>query len=539
MNVDLDSVHDLEALRAAAKDAVAENVALKRDKQKLENEVTVLLARLADLTRALAAAKDEDAQLSLELQLKIVREQLGTLNDEKFGPSRSERRGRPEGEERPKPTPKPKTGHGPTPQNNLPLIVVEHKLDDADCICPKCGTGLDEMKGHFEESELISVERVKYVVKKHQRQKYRCAGCGHIETALGPVRLVDGGRYDLDFVAQVAVDKYTDHIPLEAQVERMAREGLTVSNQALFDQLCWVYLLLLPTAKANQTRILSRDRVHVDETPWRLMTKGPSARWWVWTLTNDVGVHFDILPSRGAAAARVVLDGYDGVVVADAYGVYASLEGALDKAGGVQVALDGSELPLPNFQLAGCWAHARRPFVKSEKNAPEVYVLLDFVAALYAIEKEAIVLAAGDDGALLDHRRRLRAEKSRPVIDKIAVWRDAQRVLPGTKFAKGLTYLKNQWQPLTLFLDDPEIPLDNNEAEREIRGPVRGRKAHLGSHSERGARVAALLYSLLGTCRKLGVDPRAWMVAALTRARAQRGTVTLPSDFAAETSPAT
>ena len=160
---------------------------------------------------------------------------------------------------------------------------------------------------------------------------------------------------------------------------------------------------------------------------------------------------------------------------------------------------------------------------------------------VFVLDQSASIAAPQRQRALqlLDHRRRLRAEKSRPVIDKIAVWRDAQRVLPGTKFAKGLTYLKNQWQPLTLFLDDPEIPLDNNEAEREIRGPVRGRKAHLGSHSERGARVAALLYSLLGTCRKLGVDPRAWMVAALTRARAQRGTVTLPSDFAAETSPAT
>ena len=81
--------------------------------------------------------------------------------------------------------------------------------------------------------------------------------------------------------------------------------------------------------------------------------------------------------------------------------------------------------------------------------------------------------------------------------------------------------------------------MDNNEAERAIRGPVRGRKAHLGSHSGRGTQVAAVLYSLLGTCRKLGVDPHSWMVTALTRARAQRGTVTLPSDFAAETSPAT
>ncbi len=119
------------------------------------------------------------------------------------------------------------------------------------------------------------------------------------------------------------------------------------------------------------------------------------------------------------------------------------------------------------------------------------------------------------------------------MIAEIAAWRDAQRPLPGMKFAKGVTYLKNQWRPLTLFLDDPEIPLTNNEAERAVRGPVRGRKVHYGSHSEQGARVAAVLYSLLETCRLLGVNPNDWLIVGLRRARADRSAVTLPSDYAA------
>lgn len=95
------------------------------------------------------------------------------------------------------------------------------------------------------------------------------------------------------------------------------------------------------------------------------------------------------------------------------------------------------------------------------------------------------------------------------------------------------SYLKNQWRPLTLFLDDPEVPLTNNEAERAVRGPVRGRKVHYGSHSEQCARVAAVLYSLLETCRSLGVNPTDWLLVALHRARADRSALTLPSDFAA------
>ena len=537
VNTDLDTVHDPEALRERARQALAEIAALRRDKAKLEAEVALLLARIAEVTRQLAAATDRDAQLALELQLKVVQEQLSTLNHEKFGPSRSERRERPEASKGESDTKKPRktqTGHGPTPQPQLPGIDVLHLLDDADCVCPSCGDPLDAMHGHYEESDTISVERVKYLVKHHKRQKYRCGGCGHIDTAPGPTKLIPGGRYDDAFVVQVATDKYSDHIPLENQVDRMAREGLVVTSQALFDQLWAAAMILLPTWLANKKRVLAQDRVHVDETPWRMIGKGPSQRWWVWTVTNAAGTHFDILPTRGAMGARKVLDGYDGVVVADGYGVYAALEGALDAQGGVQTALDGTTLPLPNFQLAGCWSHARRPFVKSEGYVPEARVLLDLVARLYAIEAEAEDLAGGDEDALLEHRSRLRNEKSRPVIAEIEAWRARQRPLPGTKFARGLTYLANQRGPLTLFLDDPDIPLDNNAAERAIRCPVRGRKAHLGSHSVRGTQVAAVFYSLLGSCRQVGVNPQTWMLAALRRALARPGTVTLPHDFAAE-----
>lgn len=532
MNTDLDALLDPDALREHARQALAENEALRRDKARLEAEVALLLARIADVTRQLAVATSRDAQLALELQLKGVQEQLSALNNEKFGPSRSEQRGRPEGKKPKKPR-QPQTGHGPTPQPQLPVSEVRHLLDEADCTCPKCGDSLDAMHGHHEASDTISVERVRYVVKRHQRQKYRCGGCGHIDTAPGPLKLIPGGRYDAEFVAQVATDKYADHLPLEAQVERMARDGLVVTSQSLFDQLAVAALLLLPTWVANQKRVLSQDRVHVDETSWRMIGKGPSHRWWVWTATNAAGTHFDLLPTRGAMAARKVLDGYDGVVVADGYGVYASLERALHAQKGVQLSFGGATLPLPNFLLAGCWSHARRPFVLSEPHVPEATVFLDLVAQLFAIEDEAKALAAGDEDALLEHRRRLRHEKSRPVIAAIEAWRNRQRALPGTKFAKGLTYLKNQWKRLTLFLGDPDIPLDNNVAERALRGPVRGRKAHLGSHSVRGAQVAAIFYSLLGTCRQAGVNPQAWMLTALRRALARPGTVTLPHDVAA------
>jgi len=501
----------------------------------LDTEIAVLLRRITDLTKKLAAATDRDAQLELELELRRIRGQLADANKDRFGSS-SERRGHDDTEPKPKPKPKKKPrGHGPTPQPQLPIDEITHALDDADCTCPKCAASLRVMANQFEETELISVVHVKYVLTKHKQQKYRCGRCGHIEAALGPKRLIPGGRYDLSFAVQVALDKYLYHLPLERQVRRMGRRGLRVTSQTLWDQLDALYLLLLPTFIALQARVLTSELLHADETTWRIMGKGGrhrSAKWWMWTLTSALGTVFSIQPSRGSEAARHVLQNFDGVLMADGYVVYASLEKALDKNGGVQIDLDGNPIPTPNYLLTGCWMHARRPFIRAEKSTPEVGHALDLIAKLYAVEAEAREAAGGDGAALLKHRRRLRKTKSRRIIEELKLWRDAQRPLPGTKYADGVTFLKNQWRPLIRFLDNPIIPLDNGEAERRIRGPVVGRKNFAGCQSERGARVAELLYSLLHSAVQQGVDPHAYLTAVISKAMTTPKCVLLPHQFA-------
>lgn len=545
----------LEAYRRA--EALERTVALERQRAEnerqradefefkakaLDEQVGVLLRRISELTKQLAEAKDVDAQLALDLELHVLRERLANLSQEKFG-STSERRGRPEdptqSNDEKAARKKAKKGHGPTKQPALPLVEVVHLLDAADCVCPKCAANLKVMAEQYEETELVSVVQVRYELHKHKQQKYRCGRCGHIEAALGPQRLIPGGRYDLAFTVQVAIDKFLDHLPLERQVERMQRRGLLVTGQALWDQLWALYVVLLPTYLALQARVLSSDLLHADETPWRVMGKGGerrSAKWWLWTLVSASGVFMDILPTRGAQAAKMLLRDYSGVVVADGYGVYASLERALERAGGVQVDLVSGEAELlPNFALAGCWMHARRPFFKAEKSAPEVGVALDLIARLYAVEARAREAAGDDPDALLQHRRRLREAESRPIVEELKLWRDAQRPLPGTQYHAGVTFLRNQWGPLTRFLADERVPLDNGEAERQIRGPVVGRKNFYGSQTERGTRVAALLYSLLLSAKQAGVDPHTYLLAATETALRDRGAVLLPQDFAAAT----
>lgn len=377
--------------RAAAAEQRADEAATKV--VALDAEVAVLLQRITELTKLLAAAKNRDAQLELELELRRVRERLAAANNDRFG-TKSERRHQ---RDKPAKAKRKKAGHGPTQQPALPVHEVVHLLDQADCTCPKCAADLRVMANQFETTELISTVQVKYVLTVHKQQKYRCGGCGHIEAALGPQRLIPGGRYDLSFVVQVAIDKYLYHLPLERQVRRMRRRGLNVTSQTLWDQLHALYLLLLPTFLLLQARVRTADLLHADETTWRIMGKGKrgrSAKWWMWTLTGALGTVFNIQSSRGNDAARHVLQDFAGVLMADGYPVYASLEKTLDKTGGVQVDINGNPVPTPNYTLAGCWMHARRPFIKAEKNAPVVGRALDLIGDLYGSAGSAVPSSA-------------------------------------------------------------------------------------------------------------------------------------------------
>lgn len=498
-------------------------VQAKLDALLTENEV--LLARIAKLTLEIARSRDRDTQLALELELTTLRTQLANSNDQAYG-SRTERRPRDNAAK----DKKAAKGHGPTDQPNLPIESVVCELDD--CTCGGCGGDLRILSEQFEESELISSVRRSFVLKEVKRQKYACGGCGTLCAAPGPLRLVPGGRYDIAFGVQVALDKYLDAMPLERQVRKMRRVKLDVTSTTLWDQLHILYLLLLPSFLALQERVRAEDVLHIDETRWRMMGKGEgrSKTWWLWVLAGANGIVFDLQPSRGSEACKALLDGFAGTLVADGYGVYSSLEKAFSH-NGEQLSIDGNHLPQPDFLLAMCWMHARRGFIKAEKKgAVEASEALDLIGEIYAVEALAKERADGDPVALLEHRSQLRSERSVDLVSRLEVWCAAQRVLPGTQLHQAIEFVKARWPSLKVFLTNPLVPVDNGEAERQIRGPVVGRKNYYGTRSERGARVASLMFSMIQTCTTLGVDPHGYLTEAATRARRMPGTVYLPHE---------
>jgi transposase len=490
--VELTKEHDLETLRQIS-------LLLDRENQRL---ITKTLELTAEVARLRGVSDPTQLQLAVLQELERRRAQVFHCD------------ARPSSESAP-PSPRPpQPGHGPRPQPTLPVVEIRHELPAENRQCPACGGDLMEMSGQVERSERITTVKLTYQVEQHVRQKYRCRCNGAVVTAPGPAQVLAGSRYAPEFGVGVAVAKYADHLPLERQVRMMAREGLTVDSQTLWDQINAIAHHLAPTYEALGCRALEAPVINVDETRWPMMGSLTPAKGTVWTVRSPTVSFYRILPGKSADEGRQVLNGYRGTVVADGFAVYAVL------------ARDG-----PAFTLAHCWSHAKRKYEEIAEHWPVACAEIGtLIGELYAIERLVPGPFPGD-AAAQELRRHLRQERSRPVLDHIWQWATGQVGLPRSDFGKAVRYMLERWAGLTRFVDDPCVPLDNNAAERALRGPVVGRKNHYGSRSLRGTQVAALFYTLCETAKLAGIDPHAYLLRALYAAIAQPGTITYPEDL--------
>lgn len=470
---------------------------------RLEREVAEFRARLGETV--VVAEENQTLQQLLE-----------RARQRPFAPS-SERR---KGEKPPKEPHEPKPGHGPREQPGLETETKDHDLPADERVCKACGGELTEMKDVFEESDLITVNVRSYVRQRHRQKKYRCRCNGCIKTAPGPMRLVDGGRFSIEFGAEVAGAKYSDHLPLARQARIMGHEGLVIDTQTLWDQINALANLLKPTYEAIIAAILALSVIGCDETRWYLLDNGQVKEnriWQSWCIWGKDLVAYRIMDSRGLQAGAEVLAGFKGVVMADAYTVYQSL-----------ARLTGL------FVVALCWAHMRRKFIECQENFPaEAGEGLTMIAAMYAVEREGKA-----EGANL---AKLRDEKTRPIVDAFFIWAKdlAPRELPRGGLGEALTYALNHEEGLRRFLDDPHIPIDNNGTEAAQRGIVLGRKNHYGSRSRRGTEVAAIYYTLVECAKLAGVSPKAYIIAVAKAARGSPGAVLMPAEFKAMAEAAT
>jgi transposase len=488
--IDLTQERDVETLRQVS-------LLLERENQRLITKTLELTAENARLRGV-----PDPEQLALA-ELRALEQRRAQLLAPAPGPTLTAKPSRP-----------PRPGHGPRSQPTLPVVQIRHELPPDQRACPACGGELTEMAGQTEDSERITTVKLTYQIEHHVRQKYRCACNGAVVTAPGPTQVMAGGRYAPEFGVGVAVAKYTDHLPLERQVRMMAREGLHVDSQTLWDQLNAIARHLEPTYEALGRRALDAAVINVDETRWAIMGSPKPAAGTVWGVHAPGVAFYRILPGKSADEGREVLLDYRGIVVVDGFAVYEVL------------ARDG-----PGFTLAHCWAHTKRKYDEIATNWPTACAEIgELIGELYAIERLVPGPFPGD-GAAQALRQQLRTERSQPILDRIWKWATEQVGLPRSDFGKAVRYMLERWTGLTRFVENARIPLDNNAAERALRGPVVGRKNHYGSRSMRGTQVAALFYTLCETAKLVGIDPHAYLRHALYAAIAKPGAVTYPEDL--------
>jgi transposase len=253
----------------------------------------------------------------------------------------------------------------------------------------------------------------------------------------------------------------------------MRPQGLQIDSQTLWDPLFTLSEHLQPAYEALHEHVPSHPVVGADETTWRLMGKKAvtnTKRWQVWALSGPDAGYYQLHPSRRADAAAELLKDFAGTVMCDGYSAYQSFKKRRH-----------------GFQLAHCWAHARRKFVEIEGKPP-------------------------------DERLRIRAARAGLVVQEIHQWALQQRALPRSPLGKAVDYLGKHFEGLKVFLTDPDVPLDNNRTERALRGVVLGRKKHFASRSERGTKVAAMMYSLIETAKINRVDPELYLTLAALEA---------------------
>jgi transposase len=348
------------------------------------------------------------------------------------------------------------------------------------------------------------LERIpgKLFVRQYIRPKYAKPEGEGVVIAELPARPIDKGIPGPGLLAQIVIDKYTDHLPIHRQLQRFEREGIKLSSSTLTDWISATCALLDPLYQVLKTKVLSADYLQADETPIKVLDKakkGTTHRGyhWVYHAPNQRLVLFDYREGRGRGGPSEILKDFKGHLQTDGYAVYEDF----DKK--------------PGITLINCMAHARRKFDEAKDNdlTKAEYALTE-IQKLYAVERKAKT-----DELSEGQRHQLRQEKSVPVLQDLKSWmlENYKSVLPKSTIGQALHYSLERFDRLVLYTSNGKLEIDNNLVENAIRPVAIGRKNYLFAGSHNGAKRAAMLYSFLGTCKINDVNPFEWLRATLEK----------------------
>jgi transposase len=486
-------VVEVEQLRSEKAVDRAEIDELRRANQKLRHELEKLAKRM------FGRKTDELDPRQLQLAMEQLANEVGAPDEPVEMDS---------GELTVKEHRRKKKGRRQIPAN-LPRHVINVEPSEGELTC---GCGTRKMRIMEEASEKIDYVPSSFQVVRTVRGVWACQKCHDgVTVAPTPPQAVEKGLAAEGLLAQVVAAKFADHQPLHRQQRIYARAGLDLSVSTMCGWIAAVADAVSPIVDHLRRRLVTAKYVQTDDTPITVLGEnGDSFKGRIWTYFDPLDrlVLFEATPTHHAIWPQEHLRGFEGYLQADAYSGY----NALYESG--------------RIKEVGCWAHARRRFVDAVPTAPEAARMVALIAKLYAVEE-----AAREMSPELRHQTRL--ERSKPILDLIHTERRrlADTTLPKSPLGEALGYLHRQWLVLQRFLEDGHLLPDNNNAERQLRTVALGRKNWLFAGSLDGARRAAVLYSLVQSCRLAGVDCWAYLRDVLLKV------VTVPHHRIAELAP--
>jgi transposase len=476
----------------------------------LPDDVPTLQALVRQLLTELARVRADNAEL---------RRKLDDALKHRFG-RRSERQ---------QPAPKPATdkpprrrdphGRAPLPEQ-LERREVVHDLTAAEKLCPCCGR--PRVCIGEQTAEQLDMEPIHFFVRRTIKKTYACQHCDpsavpveqRLQTA-GPEQVgpIAKGLCGPGLLAHAITAKFADHTPLHRLAGQLARSGVQIARSTLGDWLAAAADLLEPLYQLMHQRLLLSRVIHGDDTSVKLRVLGANRtrKAHLWACIGDADypyVVFDFTAGYTAEGPQRFLQGYKGYLQADALAQYEGLYG-------------------PDKVLhVCCWAHARRKFVATVEGGDErAQQALTWIGQLYAIERGLPPLLGPSEELAAEAQRRQREEQRRqqrqqqaePVLAELKKWLDEQKgqVLPKSALGQAVGYARNNWEALQRYLEQGYLSIDNNLSERTLRAIALGRNNWGVLGSETGGQTAAVLYSIVGTCKHLGLDPFAYLREAL------------------------
>ena len=475
----------------ARKDLEAELTEERQKRALVEEELRIRLAELFGKSSE-RWKPDEKGQAYLFNEMEMLvssdPEEYTDLDNEETIPTPTQ-----------KPSKKISRGKRDKLPDNLERITTIIDIPVEDRKCPDCGNEKTVISDQV--SEQLQMKPIEFYVERTVRRGYACS-CGNcgVTTAPVPTQVYPKSILGDTVIAQIIASKYCDALPFYRQERVLARSGISVSRQTMARAAATVAkemnpLVVLIGQELSECSVLCADETRLRVLNDKGIKKAGTSYMWVATGKNAgsklVRFYFED-GSRSAETAKNLLGAFNGTLMCDGYGAYPS-------------AVKG--LPIT---LAACMAHARRKFndvLKVDRRNPHAAQAMKMIQELYKIEHEAVELS-------VEQRLVLRQEKSRPLFILFRKWlhQTAAEVLPKSALGKAVSYAVNLLSRLEVYLDNADVPIDNNAAENSIRPFVVGRKNYLFHAETQGAKDSASLYSIIETAKANHLEPMHYLL---------------------------